>query len=61
MIRNVLEHIRGVEAFPIVSLVLFVLVFAGAVWWALSLSRPFVDHASQLPLDPDAPSKGNAP
>ena len=51
MIRNVLSSIGGIETFPIISLLIFVLVFAGAIIWALTMRKSDVDHASRLPLE----------
>lgn len=51
MIRNVLSDIGGIATYPIISLVLFVLVFAGAIIWAVTMRRSEVDHASRLPLE----------
>lgn len=55
MIRNVLSGIGGIETYPIISLVIFVLVFAGAVIWALSMRKSDVEHASRLPLEDGKP------
>lgn len=55
MIRNLLEHINGIAAYPVISLVLFVLVFTGLTLWALTMSRQSAEHASRLPLEPDSP------
>lgn len=53
MIRNVMEGMGAhLLAYPLVSLVLFVTFFAGVILWACLLSRPHVEHMSQLPLDP---------
>ena len=51
MIRNVLSDIGGIATYPIISLVLFVLVFAGAILWAITMRKSEVEHASQLPLE----------
>ena len=51
MIRNVLEGIGGIERYPLFSLVLFVLVFAGMLLWVLSLKKSEVERASRLPLE----------
>ena len=56
MIRNILEHIPGIGAYPTVSLVIFVLVFLGFAVWALSLSRQQVECASRMPLDDETPA-----
>ncbi len=39
-------------AYPLISLVLFFTFFAGVILWVCLLSRPHVEHMSQLPLDP---------
>lgn len=60
MIRNVLEQIGGIAAYPLFSLVLFVLVFSGAIVVALTMRRSEVERMSQLPLSEDhnpAPTK----
>lgn len=55
MIRNVMEGLGGhIAAYPIISLVIFVSFFIGAILWAFSLSRSHVNHMSQLPLDSQA-------
>lgn len=59
MIRNVLEHIPGIGAFPAISLVIFVLIFAGLLCWVFSMSRRQVEHASRLPLEDGSPSEGD--
>lgn len=58
MIRNVMEGLGGhIAAYPIISLVIFVSFFIGAILWAFSLSRSHVNHMSQLPLDSKAGEK----
>ena len=51
MIRNVLTDIGGIEIYPMISLVLFALVFAGATAWALGMRKRDVDYAGRLPLE----------
>lgn len=51
MHKEVLRAIAGVDVFPVISLVLFVVTFAAAVVWALRLDRAVVDRLSALPLD----------
>jgi cytochrome c oxidase cbb3-type subunit 4 len=61
VIRNVLEGIGGhIAAFPIISLVIFVSFFVGAVLWALSLSRKHVEHMSHLPLEAEPSKSGDS-
>lgn len=60
MIRNALENISGIATFPVISLVLFVLVFAGMLATVLRMSRAHLDHMRHLPLaeDHEAPEEG---
>lgn len=51
MIKNVLTHVGGVENFGIISICLFFAVFTGALIWAASLKKPFLNNMSQLPLE----------
>ena len=51
MIKNVLVHISDIEVYPIISLVLFVLVFAGSILRALSLKQNEATSYSRMPLE----------
>jgi cytochrome c oxidase cbb3-type subunit 4 len=51
MIKNVLTHIGGIEAYGIFSICLFFLFFLGMLVWAFRLSRQHLDRMSGLPLD----------
>ena len=51
MYTEVLRSIAGVEVFPVVSLVLFVVFFSVMVVWTVRLDRARLDEMSRLPLD----------
>ena len=51
MIKNVLVHINDIEVFPIISLVLFVLVFAGSIIRAASLKKSEAAAYGRMPLE----------
>ncbi len=51
MYKNVLEGIAGVEIYPIISLILFVLVFCSMLVWAFRKDKRELDTIAQLPLD----------
>ena len=52
MIRNVLQNMGGhIEAYPIISLVIFFSFFLGMLLWVFSLSRRHLQHMSNLPLE----------
>ena len=50
MIQNVLKEIGGVGIYGVISICLFVLVFGGAVYWALRLKKPYLKSMGALPL-----------
>lgn len=58
MIKNVLVHIDNIEWFPIVALVLFLLVFAGAIVRAMSLSKQENAALGRLPLEDGSVAEG---
>jgi hypothetical protein len=59
MHKEILRSIAGVGLFPVVSLLLFMGVFALAVIRALRMDRGEVQHLAGLPLD--APAGSGAP
>lgn len=53
MIRNVLSHIGGVEAYGIFSVLLFFIFFSVMLVWAIRLRRVDLEHCGALPLAAD--------
>lgn len=51
MIRKVLENIPGIEFYPLVALVLFVMFFAGLILWFIRADKARLALLAQLPLD----------
>jgi cytochrome c oxidase cbb3-type subunit 4 len=60
MYTDILRRIAGIEVFPVVSLLLFVIVFTVALIWTLRLDPERVGRLSRLPLDP-APDDDELP
>ena len=58
MHKEVMRAIAGIDVFPVISLLLFVIVFTVAVIRALRLDRRLVEQLSLLPLDGDHPALG---
>ena len=52
-IKHNLEGIDGVEIYPIISLLLFFIVFVTMVVFVFKLPKRSIDEVSQLPLDND--------
>lgn len=51
MYKEVLRTIVGIEVFPILSLLIFVTVFAVMLVWVLRLDRGRLAQYANLPLD----------
>ena len=56
-IKHNLEGIDGVEIYPIVSLLLFFIVFITMIVFVFKLPKSSIDEVSQLPLDNNINSK----
>ncbi|WP_298366510.1 CcoQ/FixQ family Cbb3-type cytochrome c oxidase assembly chaperone [uncultured Lutibacter sp.] len=56
-IKHNLEGIDGVEIYPIISLVLFFLVFSAMILFVFKLPKKRIDSLSNLPLDNDINNK----
>jgi hypothetical protein len=56
-IKHNLSSIDGVEIYPIVSLVLFFVVFITMVVFVIKLPKGKIDIVSQLPLEEDNNNK----
>ena len=51
MYKEILQGIAGIEIFPVISLVLFVLVFAAVLVRVLRADAAELDRHAALPLD----------
>ncbi|HED09869.1 MAG TPA: cbb3-type cytochrome c oxidase subunit 3 [Caldithrix abyssi] len=58
MIRHVLESINGVGIFPMISLIVFFLIFTGVTVWVVTMPKRKVKHMAELPLEDDSVTKG---
>jgi hypothetical protein len=63
MASNYLSAIKGIEIFPIISLLLFFTVFIIAGIWVFRLKKDYLQTMSELPLtdvhEVDAKEKSN--
>ena len=53
MYKELLRSVVGIEIFPVISLMLFVVVFAVVLYRAFRLDRHRLARMAQLPLDGD--------
>jgi len=57
MYQDILRSIAGIEVFPVISLCLFVVVFAVVLVWTSRLDGAWLARSARLPLEPE---KGSA-
>ena len=53
MLKYIKEHmstIEGIEIFPEISLIIFVLFFIGLLWWVITSDKKEMDDMSKYPL-----------
>jgi hypothetical protein len=60
-IKHNLSEIIGIEIYPIISLLIFVLFFTIVLWRTLRLSKAEVNDFSNIPLDDDEKYLNNNP
>ena len=53
MIKETLQSLAGVEIFPIISLLLFVIIFALVVIWTFSLDNDVISEMERIPIEND--------
>jgi cytochrome c oxidase cbb3-type subunit 4 len=53
MYKDILRHIAGIEVFPVLSLVVFVTVFAAVLVYVTRLDKVRLARLASLPLDAD--------
>ena len=51
MIENVTHSIGGMSLYGVISICLFVAVFAGVLVWTIRLKQPYLNAMRELPLD----------
>ncbi len=48
--RNYLEHIIGVEVYPMISLLIFFLFFSLLLIWAFKANKKYIGEMKNIPL-----------
>ena len=51
MYKNVLQSIQDIEIWPVISLVLFFIVFVAMVIYVFRIKKSYIDEVKNLPLD----------
>ncbi len=50
MFSQNLSSIDGVSIFPIISLVLFFVIFSGVLFWVLKKDKSYMENLANMPL-----------
>ena len=58
MYKEILQSIEGIVLYPLISLFIFLALFAGITVWILKLDKKYVNEMEILPLD-DGVESGN--
>lgn len=52
-IKGNLENIDGVQIYPLISLIIFVVFFVALFWWVFTTKKSHIEEVSNIPLDND--------
>lgn len=53
IVINTLEQIGGVEIYPIISLLIFFIIFSVMAYLVLTADKSYIDEMKNMPLDDD--------
>lgn len=53
MYKDILRNIEGIDSYPVVSLIVFVVFFVSLLIWVVSMKKSVIAEMSNLPLDSD--------
>ncbi|HZS03531.1 MAG TPA: CcoQ/FixQ family Cbb3-type cytochrome c oxidase assembly chaperone [Blastocatellia bacterium] len=53
MYKNVLQAIQGIEIYPVISMLIFILFFTAVVVWFFKADKAHLKRMADLPLDAD--------
>ncbi len=51
MYKEILQSIEGVEIYPIISLIVFIVFFVGITIWLLRMKKDYINEMKNLPLN----------
>ncbi len=59
MLSNNLSHIEGVSIFPVISLVIFFLVFVFVIYKVIKTDKSYIKEMENIPLNDNEEFKNN--
>lgn len=60
MYKEILQSIEGVEIYPIISLIVFVIFFIVVTVWLIRMDKNYINEMKQLPLSNEDSYKLNS-
>jgi cytochrome c oxidase cbb3-type subunit 4 len=60
MYKEVLRSIEGIEIYPVISLIIFLLFFAILIYWFIKVDKKYLNDMSNIPLEEDKILKPNS-
>ena len=60
-IKHHMTSIEGIEIYPLISLLIFTIFFAGLIVYALTLNKSFVKEMADSPLEDSLVETTNTP
>jgi cytochrome c oxidase cbb3-type subunit 4 len=61
MYQEILQSIEGIELYPLISLFIFLVLFAGITLWIFKLDKKYIKKMEALPLEDTGESGINKP
>ena len=59
MIKDYLQNINGVEIYPIISLIVFVIFFTAIIIWLVKVDKKYINKMENLPFEKNEESNIN--
>lgn len=50
-IKHHMATIDGIEIYPIISMSIFILFFAGMLWWVIRMDKGYVKELENYPIN----------
>lgn len=60
MYKEILQSIEGIEIYPIISLIVFVVFFIVVTVWLIRMDKNYINEMKQLPLNNEDKNKTNS-
>ncbi|HSP87419.1 MAG TPA: hypothetical protein VLN45_04755 [Ignavibacteriaceae bacterium] len=53
MYKEVLRSVEGIGIYPVISLIIFLIVFTAVVYWFLKVDKKYLREMANIPLEND--------